>query len=50
MTNQIVNTLSYGELLSELKDNSIREVQKFNLDEPASKTLAAYQKAITIKR
>jgi glycogen synthase len=50
MTNKIVNVLLYPELLSELKENSTREVQKFNLDEPALKTKRAYERALTIRR
>jgi glycosyltransferase involved in cell wall biosynthesis len=50
MTNKIVNVLKYPELHSELKDNSFREVQGFNLDEPAQKTRHIYEKAISIKR
>jgi glycogen(starch) synthase len=50
MANKIVNTLMYPELLQELKENSDREVQKFNLDEPASKTKKIYEKALTIMR
>ena len=38
MTNKIVNVLKYPELHRELKENSFREVQGFNLDEPACKT------------
>jgi len=50
MANKITNVLLYPELLSELKDNSIREVGKFNLDVPAEKTRAIYEKALSIKR
>lgn len=50
MTNKIVNLLKYSELLEELKENSIMEVGKFNLDEPAMKTRAAYERALTIRR
>jgi len=46
MTNKIVNVLQYPELLEELKENTVRESAKFNLDEPAKKTLRIYEKAI----
>src|SRR3989344_4959124 len=35
MTNKIVNVLKYDELREELRENGSKEVQKFNLDEPA---------------
>ncbi len=50
MANKIINTLRYPELLGELTDNSFNEAQKFNLDEPASKTKAIYEKAMSIMR
>lgn len=50
MTNKIVNVLKYPELHSELKENSFREVQRFNLDEPARKTREIYEQAIMVKR
>jgi glycosyltransferase involved in cell wall biosynthesis len=50
ITNKIVNVLQYPELLEELTDNSSREIQQFNLDEPARKTRDIYEKALTIKR
>lgn len=46
MTNKIVSLLLHPPLLDELRDNSFREVQKFNLDEPARKCIDAYNKAI----
>ncbi len=50
MANKMVNTLKYSELLGELKENSFREVQKFNLNEPARKTKQIYEKAIEMSR
>jgi glycosyltransferase involved in cell wall biosynthesis len=50
MANKIVNVLKYPELHAELRENSFREVQKFNLDEPAQKTRAVYERALAIKR
>jgi glycosyltransferase involved in cell wall biosynthesis len=50
MANKIVNVLAYPELHAELKENCTREVQKFNLDEPAQKTRAIYEKALSIRR
>ena len=47
MANKMVNTLKYSELLAELKENSYREVQKFNLDIPAQKTKIIYEKALS---
>ncbi|NQU78478.1 glycosyltransferase family 4 protein [Candidatus Woesearchaeota archaeon] len=46
MTNKIVNILKYSELREELKQNSFREVQQFNLDKPAEKTRQVYEKVI----
>ncbi len=48
--NKIINVLNYPELLNELKENSYAEAQKFNLDEPATKTRNIYEKALSIKR
>jgi hypothetical protein len=42
--------LQYPELHAELKENCIREVQKFNLDEPARKTKEIYEKAMAVVR
>ncbi|MBW2965097.1 glycosyltransferase family 4 protein, partial [Candidatus Woesearchaeota archaeon] len=50
MTNKIVCALKYPEFLEELKENSTREAQSFNLDVPAQKTRAIYEKALTIRR
>ncbi|MBW2967613.1 glycosyltransferase family 4 protein [Candidatus Woesearchaeota archaeon] len=50
MSNKIINVLKYPELHAELTDNSVREVQKFNLDEPAHKVKCCYEQAMTIKR
>jgi glycogen(starch) synthase len=50
MANKMINVLKYPELHSELKENSFREVQKFNLDTPAQKTKGIYEKALTIRR
>lgn len=50
MTNKIVCALQYPEFLEELKENSTREAQKFNLDVPAQKTKTIYEKALTIRR
>ena len=49
MTNKIVNVLNYPELLDELKDNSTREIEHFNLDVPAQKTREIYEKVIAIR-
>ncbi|MBW2972584.1 glycosyltransferase family 4 protein [Candidatus Woesearchaeota archaeon] len=50
MANKMVNVLKYSELLEELNENSFREVQKFNLDEPARKTKSIYEEAIAVRR
>ncbi len=50
ITNKIVNVLKYPELHAELKENSFREVQGFNLDVPAQKTRDIYAKALAIRR
>jgi len=50
MANKIVNVLQYPELHAELKENCIREVQKFNLDEPARKTREIYEKLVSVVR
>src|SRR3990172_3003569 len=42
MTNKIVSVLRHNVLQEELKHNSIREIQKFNLDEPARKVKNVY--------
>jgi glycosyltransferase involved in cell wall biosynthesis len=50
MTNKIVNVLKYPEFLEELRENSFNEVKGFNLDIPAQKTKAIYERALTITR
>jgi len=42
MTNKIVATLRYQALHEDLKEHGMKEVQKFNLDEPAKKVIQAY--------
>jgi len=42
MTNQIVSLLKYKDLHDELKQNSMNEVSKFNLDLPAKKIIQIY--------
>ena len=46
MANKIVNTLKYDSLYQDLKENSYKEAQKFNLIEPARKTLDIYHEAV----
>lgn len=46
MTNKIVSVLRHPELYSELKKNSFREAQKFNLEEPAQKCIDCYNKLL----
>jgi len=46
MANKIVNVLQHDELREELRDNSYREVQKFNLDEPARKCRDVYEEVM----
>ncbi len=46
MTNKIVSVLTYPELHQELKENSFREAQKFNLEEPAQKCIDCYNKTL----
>ena len=48
MTNKMVGCLKYNEMYKELKHNTIQESGKFNLDEPARKTMDVYNEAITI--
>ncbi len=50
MANKAVNILLHPELYEELKENSYRESAKFNLEEPARKTKAIYEKAIQLIR
>ena len=45
MTNKIVSVLLHAPLREELRDNGHRESGKFNLDEPARKTMDAYTEA-----
>ncbi len=44
MTNKIVNVLRHNALQEELKEQGTKEVQKYNLDEPAKKIMEIYQK------
>lgn len=46
MANKIVSALRYDALLEELRENSTREVRKFNIDEPAKKVLEIYKSVI----
>ena len=46
MTNKIVGALKYKEMYGELKHNSSMEAEKFNLDEPARKTIDIYNEAL----
>ncbi len=46
MANKIINILNYPELHGELKENSFREAQRFNLDTPAQKCVDCYKKAL----
>lgn len=46
MTNKIVSVLKYPELYHELKDNSFREAQKFNLEKPAQECIDCYKKVL----
>jgi glycosyltransferase involved in cell wall biosynthesis len=46
MTNQIVGVLRYHSLKEELKENGIKEVQKFDIDEPARKVMHVYHSAL----
>ncbi len=46
MTNKIVTALKHPQLLEDLKEHSQKEVQKFNLDEPARKTIDVYNLAL----
>lgn len=50
MANKIVGALKYGGMYQELKDNSDREAGKFNLDDPAKKTMHIYNKALDLAR
>ena len=42
LANLMISVLKYPELLAELQQNGSEEVKKFNLDEPASKTINIY--------
>lgn len=46
LTNKIVSCLKYDELLEELRVQSTEEVKKFNLDEPARKTIDIYKEVL----
>jgi len=46
MTDMIVNVLRHSELKDELSERGHKEVQKFNLDEPARKVKAIYEEVI----
>lgn len=48
MTNKVVGVLRHPELYHELKDNSVREVSRFNLTEPAQKCVNAYHEALAV--
>lgn len=45
MTNKIVGVLRHSPLREELRDNGHQESGRFNLDEPARKTMQAYNEA-----
>ena len=47
MANQIVGTLKYKTMYKELKKNSTHEAKKFNLDDPAKKTISIYNQVLT---
>jgi uncharacterized membrane-anchored protein YjiN (DUF445 family) len=44
MTNKIVNVLRHNALQEELKEQGTKEVQKYNLEEPAKKIMEVYKK------
>jgi glycosyltransferase involved in cell wall biosynthesis len=46
MSNKIVSFLRYSALEHELADNSFREAEKFNLDEPARKCIGCYREVL----
>ncbi len=46
MTNQIISLLKYKDLHEELKENSMKEVSKFNLNDPAKKVIQIYNEVI----
>ena len=46
MANKIVNVLKSPSLYSTLKENTIQESKKFNLDTPAIKTISVYNQVI----
>jgi glycosyltransferase involved in cell wall biosynthesis len=50
MANKIVCSLKYPELLEEITENSSKESEKFNLEEPAQKVKDCYCTAIGGKR
>ena len=47
MANKVVNALKYPELLEELKENSFKEAQKFNLITPAKEINKIYEQCLT---
>ena len=47
LTNKLVGVLRYKTLHKELKENSIEESKKFNLDEPAKKVIHVYRQVKT---
>lgn len=50
MTSKIVGALKYKTMYKALKDNSFIEAQKFNLDEPARKTIDVYNHALSMQK
>ena len=46
MANKIVSLIRHPALHAELRDNTVREAGKFNLDDPAKKTEECYDKVI----
>ncbi len=47
MANKIVGSLKYKTMYNELRENSNRESMKFNLDDPARKTIDIYNQVLT---
>jgi glycosyltransferase involved in cell wall biosynthesis len=47
MASKIVGTLKYKTMYNELKENSSRESLKFNLDDPARKTIDIYNQVLS---
>lgn len=47
MTNKIVGSLKYSHMYNELKYNSTNEANKFNLDDPAKKTIQIYNELLS---